>query len=75
MFCLRFCPGKESHGDAIKELQRKKNSYENLPLSFDVLQSELYTHREADTHSHMHNERESVKFIYSLNLKQYYDFL
>lgn len=23
---------------------KEKNSYENLPLSFDVLQSEVYTH-------------------------------
>lgn len=52
MLCLRFCPGKESHRDAIKELQRKKNSYENLPLSFDVLQFELYTHTHTRTNVH-----------------------
>lgn len=35
---------------------KEKNSYENLPLSFDVLQSELYTHTHAHAGTHTHTD-------------------
>lgn len=36
---------------------KERNSYENLPLSFDVLQSELYTHMYTQTHTHKSEQR------------------
>lgn len=36
-------------GTQLKNYKEKKNSYENLSLSFDVLQYELYTHSRTHT--------------------------